>query len=241
MSQPVEQHQRAAGAIQSAAERAATASASAARLLRLGAEFCVLFAGIPLLLYFDVVPLPMAMGLLIVLALGVLLWLLLDSTFDNRQLWCPGHLRARMRGMLAVFAIGGAGIIAYTALVEPDLLLRLPRENTRLWLVIMVFYPLVSVYPQEIIYRAFLFHRYGPLFRRRWAMILASAAAFGYMHMIFENFLAVALTFIGGLVFARTYDRTRSTLVVSVEHALFGDLIFTIGLGWYFYTGSVGA
>ena len=32
----------------------------------------------------------------------------------------------------------------------------------------MIFYPLVSVYPQEIIFRSFFFHRYRDLFPR-WA------------------------------------------------------------------------
>ena len=40
---------------------------------------------------------------------------------------------------------------------------------------------------------------------------------------------------LGGWLFARRYQRTRSLLTVSVEHALYGVLIFTIGLGDLFY------
>lgn len=37
-----------------------------------------------------------------------------------------------------------------------------------------------------------------------------------------------------GVLFAWTYERTRSTLAVSVEHALFGCWMFTVGLGSFF-------
>ena len=60
----------------------------------------------------------------------------------------------------------------------------------------MVAYPVVSVYPQGILYRAFFFQRYATLFPGKWPMIVASAAAFALLHIIFRNSLAVAL--IGG-------------------------------------------
>lgn len=216
------------------------ATAGLLRVWWLAVEFIGLFVAVPLLIYLDVLSLQFAMPMLLLFAIGVTLWLLFDPTFDRRQLWSPGRLGRQLRGMLVVFAIGGLGLLAYTALFERDHLLSMPLERPRLWIMIMLLYPLFSVYPQEVIYRTLLFHRYAALFRHRWVMILASAAAFGYMHLIFENPLAVLLTFIGGVIFARTYDKTRSTFVVSVEHALFGDLIFTIGLGMYFYTGNVG-
>jgi hypothetical protein len=39
-----------------------------------------------------------------------------------------------------------------------------------------------------------------------------------------------------GLVLASTYERWRSTLLVSLEHALYGDFAFSAGLGSLFYT-----
>jgi hypothetical protein len=47
------------------------------------------------------------------------------------------------------------------------------------------------------------------------------------------------LTLIGGWFFAETYARTRSMRLVWLEHALYGCLVFTIGLGDYFYHGNV--
>jgi hypothetical protein len=47
------------------------------------------------------------------------------------------------------------------------------------------------------------------------------------------------LTLIGGWLFARRYQRTRSLLAASVEHALYGVLAFTVGLGALFHHGAV--
>ena len=70
-------------------------------------------------------------------------------------------------------------------------------------------------------------------------MVWASAIAFGYAHIILENIFAMILSTIGGLFFARTYARHHSLAMVSIEHAAYGCLLFTIGLGYYFYGGAV--
>lgn len=48
-----------------------------------------------------------------------------------------------------------------------------------MWALVIVLYPILSVYPQELIFRAFLFHRYAPLFGNGVGLVAASAAAFG--------------------------------------------------------------
>jgi membrane protease YdiL (CAAX protease family) len=47
------------------------------------------------------------------------------------------------------------------------------------------------------------------------------------------------MTLVGGLLFAHTYWKTRSLLVSAIEHALYGCLLYTIGLGRFFYHGAV--
>jgi membrane protease YdiL (CAAX protease family) len=101
-----------------------------------------------------------------------------------------------------------------------------------------VFYPLLSVYPQELLYRSFLLHRYRPVFGDGTGAAAASAVAFGCAHLMFHNVLSVLLTLVGGWLFARRYQRSRSLLTASVEHALYGVLAFTIGLGALFYHGA---
>jgi uncharacterized protein len=76
------------------------------------------------------------------------------------------------------------------------------------------------------------------LFPGRLATIVASAAVFSFLHIVFRNPLAVALTFPAGLLFAYRYSQTGSLATSSFEHALYGCWLFTIGLGQYFYHGT---
>lgn len=117
----------------------------------------------------------------------------------------------------------------------PESFLYLPREIPGLWLVIMIFYPMVSVLPQEFLYRRFFFRRYEEALGSSWMTISLSALLFGYVHLLFGSWVSVAMTAVGGALFAWTYHRTRSLLACSVEHALYGCFVFTIGLGQFFY------
>jgi uncharacterized protein len=44
----------------------------------------------------------------------------------------------------------------------PDRLIRLSRRAPLIWVFAAVFYPMLSMYPQELVFRAFLMHWYGP-------------------------------------------------------------------------------
>jgi membrane protease YdiL (CAAX protease family) len=101
----------------------------------------------------------------------------------------------------------------------------------------MVLYPL-SAWAQEIVFRTFFFHRYGPLFATARRRILASGLIFGWAHVVVNDLAAIPLATIAGLLFASTYERSRSTLLVSIEHALYGDVVFTVGLGSLFYSSA---
>jgi uncharacterized protein len=123
--------------------------------------------------------------------------------------------------------------------LAPHIEWSLVRQHPGLWALVMVAYPILSVYPQGLLYRAFFFERYAPLFPGRWTMIVASAAAFGFLHLIFGNPLAPALGFLGGLLFAARYAATGSLATSCFEHALYGCWLFTLGLGRYFYHGTL--
>jgi len=70
-------------------------------------------------------------------------------------------------------------------------------------------------------------------------MIVVSAAVFAFMHVIFQNPFAVGLTFVGGLLFAWRFHATRSLLVATIEHSLYGVLMFSVGMARYFlYQGN---
>jgi membrane protease YdiL (CAAX protease family) len=67
--------------------------------------------------------------------------------------------------------------------------------------------------------------------------IAANAVLFGWAHVIVHNLTAMLLTTAGGLLFASSYQKSRSTLLVAVEHALYGDFVFSVGIGGMFVNG----
>jgi CAAX protease family protein len=148
------------------------------------------------------------------------------------------HLGEHLKPIALRFVVLAPIIALLTWLTLPEAFLSLPRAQPLWWLAIMILYPLLSVWPQEMVYRAFLYHRYAPLFGKKWGYVAASAFAFGYAHMIFLNWIAIAMTAFGGFLFARDYARHRSLALVCLEHALYGCLIFTVGLGRFFYSGA---
>lgn len=189
---------------------------------------------------------------LLVVFVIVLIALLRDRGFDRRQLWNARGLFRATPVILACVPVPAITMIGGIVAWRPELWLAFPRERPTIFAAVMVLYPLLSVYPQEVIWRTFFFHRYQPLFESgkspsagwlagvSWPMVLASGLAFGWMHCVFNNWVAVLLTIPGGWLFAFTYARTRSTAAVWLEHAFWGCFAFTIGLGRYFYGGSSG-
>lgn len=161
-----------------------------------------------------------------------LAYLLRDRSFDRCRLhtcsyrhWTPLLIRiAVIIGLLTL----------YTALFERQHLVRLPREEPALWAHIVLLYPFLSALPQELVYRTFFFHRYRALFVNERMMILANAALFAFGHVPFRNWIAITVSFAAGLLWAGTYLRSRSLPVVAIEHSLYGNLAFTIGVGDYF-------
>lgn len=210
------------------------------RRIYLGVELVALFVVVPILLYVYrhqvgrvVVP------TILLVAVPCLVLLLADPAFDRRRLWNAEALWPRLRRTLRFFLPAAVVLAAIYAAIEPERLFAFPQRNPAFWLVVMVLYPLVSVYPQELIFRTFLFHRYRALFPSPRTMILVSGLLFGLAHLFFGNWIAPALSTVGGILFARTYARTGSTLQASLEHGLWGDFLFTVGIGWYFYGGSI--
>jgi membrane protease YdiL (CAAX protease family) len=201
-------------------------------------EFLALFVTLPLAYRFSPARIP-ALPVLWVVA-GYAWWrLLMDPRFDRAKLWNLGQLPGRLGVILGIFAVVAFAIWLGVRRFAPDLEWSFVRQHPALWAVVMVAYPVLSVYPQGLLYRAFFFERYATLFPGKWTMILASAVAFAFLHVIFRNWLAVALTFAGGLLFAVRYAETGSLATSSFEHALYGCWLFTVGLGQYFYHGTI--
>lgn len=200
-------------------------------------EYSLLFFAIPAIIAFGPPRIPFFALLYSATAICAL-FLFLDRSFDRSQLWNKASLRAGLPGVLSLWAVGVVVLSLLIKFLAPHLWLAFPREKPLVWAGVMVLYPVLSVYAQNIIYRAFIFHRYRSLFPSPSAMIWASAAAFSFAHIIFLNAVAILLTLAGGLIFAHTFHKHRSILLVSIEHALYGCLLFTVGLGWYLYLAA---
>lgn len=201
-------------------------------------EFVLLFAGLPLAYRFSPLRIPV-LPLLWVVTVYAVAVLLRDPRFDRTRLWNAAAIPADIPWILAVFAVAAALIWLGVHRFAPQLEWSFVRQHPAFWAVVMIAYPVLSVYPQGLVYRAFFFERYAVLFPGRWTMIVASAAAFAFMHIIFRNWIAVGLTFAGGLLFAWRYAVSGSLAASSMEHALYGCWLFTVGLGQFFYHGTI--
>lgn len=168
---------------------------------------------------------------------GLCLTLLLtDPSFDRRELY-QFKLFDGWHWLIGRFIIFGALILLFVLYFMPERLFSFVHTRPKLWAVVMVLYPLISVYPQELIYRSFFFHRYRDLMPLP-ALICVNILCFSLMHSIFHNWVAVIFTLIGGSLFVYTYLRSKSLLTVTVEHAIYGDWIFTVGAGIFFFNSN---
>lgn len=204
----------------------------------LAAEFALLFIALPVAVFWAG---PGATALIIPMLLGASLyaWIVLRHSPEAGP---PAQFQAALPTIFQRFLLGGALLTLTVWWLTPEDFLRFPREKPRMWLIVMLAYPLLSVAPQEFLYRRFFFTRYASLVRSNPAALIAlSTLVFSWGHLLFRNIPAIALTALGGLLFSLTYARSRSLTAACLEHALWGNLIFTVGLGRYFYHGSVQA
>ncbi len=204
------------------------------------AELLVLMLAVPLMMRY-VLPPRIIVGVIWLMAIYGVVALKLANPGVAPFHWKFSALNwTNIRPMLWRFVLCAAPLTALVAVVMPEQLFSLPRERPQLWMFVMVFYPLLSVIPQQIIFRGYFFERYKNLFTTPVTMIAASALCFSFGHLLFQNWVAPLLTLIGGAIFAHTYHRHRSLALVWFEHALYGCFMFTVGLGKYFYHGTVG-
>jgi hypothetical protein len=216
------------------------------RRLRLIFEMAMLYGLAPIAVYLLVYEYHIPLLVLLPWAFGGLISLLF---LERDYAWVKTVLRLPrfidISKIFGLFIICGGALTVYAAHFFPQFFLLFPKRAPDLWLRVMILYPAISVVTQEIYFRVFYFHRYGALFGpHRAAAIAVNAALFAFAHAAIFAYRqtpfpwgAVALSFTGGLIFAWRFSRTQSFWAVALEHSLYGDLIFTIGLGAYFFTG----
>ncbi|MCL2105219.1 MAG: CPBP family glutamic-type intramembrane protease [Kiritimatiellaeota bacterium] len=209
-------------------------------------EFVLLYVIVPVVVTFGIPP-----GAAIpVLWVGSLVaWGLLKMTPSRRGedaidpsllLIAEEHvpLRKALAGVFVRFAIGAALLTGLLLLIHPEWLFEFPKRDPKLWGIVVVAYPALSVFPQVVIYRCLFIQRYSSLFMSKKVAWFVGALVFGWAHLAFRNYAALLFPFVGGFLFIRTYQQTRSIALNVLEHSLYGCFLFTIGWGRYFFYGT---
>jgi len=211
---------------------------STGRLL-LAAEFTILFVFVPLALSLLHPGRGMVFGVLTALSVAGIHHAHTKSRGGIAALWEGRDWPERdKRRTLALFCACAAAMAAGTVAFMPDRFLDLPIEDPTAWALVLILYPILSVVPQEALFRVFLMSRYKRLFPGRLALVAASALSFGFAHVVMGNWVAPVLSAVGGVFFAYSWTIHRSLKWVVVEHALYGCFVFTIGLGRFFVSGA---
>lgn len=202
--------------------------------LRLAVEFAVLYVGAPLAMALFMPGRYLFPALAVFSLIGLLL------------LWRTGGFgfRSLVRGWrrmpwLEALALAAATVMAGVAILSlsyPERLFTMLRSG--MLPLIWVLYPILSALPQELIFRPLFFHRYGALLPSGQAAIAINAAVFSFAHLMYWSAIVAAMTFVGGWIFARAYLR-HGFPAAWMLHAVAGNLLFTVGMGAYFYTGNV--
>src|ERR1700761_6353539 len=110
-------------------------------------EFIVLFVALPLAYRFAPVRIP-ALPVLWVIAAYALWQLMRDARFDRGSMWNIGALPERVGLILAIFTVVAVVIWVGVRRFAPELEWSFVRSNPGLWAIVMVAYPVLSVYPQ---------------------------------------------------------------------------------------------
>ena len=94
--------------------------------------------------------------------------------------------------------------------------------------VLLLFYLLFSVIPQEIIFRFLFFYKYKDYFNK-FEILLLNSLVFSFCHLIYFDIYILLFSFFGNLLFTFNYMKNKSLLVVIVEHFLLGQTLIILG------------
>lgn len=194
-----------------------------------GLELILLFVLLPIS-FLMAYPIPIKAGLTLIGFIYIVVRLkrsnLLKLRFPDSSYFRP-FWKATVIKLVIIIIV----TIVYVLWVAPDKLFFVLIKRPDRWAIILLVYSFLSVWPQEIIYRTFFYDRYQHLIKSKWLFIFINAILFSLAHIFLRSFLVQLLTFVGGLLFAFTYQKTKSTTLVSIEHAIYGNWLFTVGMG----------
>jgi membrane protease YdiL (CAAX protease family) len=201
-------------------------------------ELIILYIGVPLFIAFNPWKIPL-MLILMTAGIGVYLLLRFDPTFDNKIFinWEAG--KKQIKPMLILFLLSSIIMVVLIYLIDKEKAFYLIKFRWWLLVIISVFYPIFSVIPQSLIYRALFFHRFDALFSNPYVKIVLSALFFSFGHILYKNWLVLILAFIAGFIFSWHYHKSRSLAWNVIEHSIYGVVLFGSGLGYFFVSHFV--
>jgi len=209
----------------------------ASLLRRPQTEFFLIYFSVPLLL---AIMRPHSWIYCVLWFFALLAWRMIRMHYQSgfREEWNFKALnRAELSRILLRFIPFAVALTIFTWFKIPEHLLDLPLQKPGVWVMVLILYPLLSVFPQEIIYRSYFFKRYLAWPADATQRFALNCVAFGWVHIVLHNWVAVLFSAIGSLMFTQTYLRTKSLAAVCFEHSLYGCYVFTVGLGYFFYHG----
>ena len=197
-------------------------------------EFILLFYGVPLsLLWFGDILHPSTVLLPFLLLIFFLLRFRTGFHFGELLYWQIS--KTMLWKNLVILIATAVIIIGFVWIYSPEELFNLPKANVGLWLGLCAFYPPVSGFAQEVIFRTFIYRRYKSIFRHSHNYKLASAASFSFAHILYYHPISMIFSFALGIYLADQYLRTGSVLFTAVLHGILGIMAFSFGLGEYFW------
>lgn len=198
----------------------------------------VLYKGIEFFIIFILIPVSFAIKYspwvkLSIGAIGFIYIVYVLLKVESKEFKIAKHLNWKLFFKLTCIKFVVIAIIttAFVWVTNKEALFNVLINKPKLWFFILFVYSVFSVYPQELIYRTFYFKRYRMLFNNKNTFIFLNAIVFSLGHIFFRKLLVIVLTFLGGLLFAFTFNKTKSTLLVTIEHAIYGCWLFTVGMG----------
>lgn len=136
-------------------------------------------------------------------------------------------------------AVSAAGAWLLVKMLQPDAAFDLLQGNPLLLAAVWLGYPVASALPQELLFRVLFFRRYDAILPDGVQAALINAAVFSLAHLMYWSVVVSLLTFGGSLIFTYAYLRRGSFLYAVLLHALAGNILFTAGMGAYFFSGAV--
>ena len=207
-------------------------------------ELFLLFAVLPMILFglkasgIRVAPLPILW--LAMICCLVLLWRSGKSSPPKARDRESTKIRSRaLIEVVITVVVGSLLLVLLYGGISKEPMFVFPRRNPMVWVIVVFLYPVLSVVPQGIVFRRWFVWRYRSILGTGTLMILVGAICFGCSHILFGNVVAPLVTCIGGVLFMRTYLRSGSGWLADLQHALLGDVAFTIGYGQWLYAGPI--